>query len=149
MVQEAIASQKEAALTSKVTLNMSCPVSSLKIVADKRRISVVLDNLISNAIKYANEKGMAEIFLESKDDAIQVCVRDNGVGIPSSEQGKISEKFFRSSNAVKKKTDGTGLGLYIAKNIIEQSGGSFWFKSTEKVGSEFYFTLPVVKNVSI
>jgi signal transduction histidine kinase len=148
MVHEAMASQKELAEASKVKVNMSCPVSSLAVVADKRRIAVVLDNLISNAIKYTHENGVAEIFLEGQDDAVQACIRDNGVGIPRAEQSRICEKFFRSSNAVKTKTDGTGLGLYIAKNIIEQSGGTFWFKSIENVGSEFYFTLPVSKEVS-
>lgn len=147
-VQESVESQKALAKALNVELRTSCSVSVLEAIADKRRVAVVLDNLISNAIKYTNEKGLVEIFMESKDGMIQVCVRDNGVGIPKSEQDDVSKKFFRSNNASKKKTDGTGLGLYIAKNIIEQSGGSLWFKSTENVGSEFYFTLPLASNNS-
>ncbi|EKE25585.1 MAG: hypothetical protein ACD_5C00104G0001 [uncultured bacterium] len=106
---------------------------------------MAFDNLVSNAIKYIDGHGVVEIFLEEKDGMVQVCVRDSGVGIPRSEQAKIAQKFFRSNNSIKNKTDGTGLGLYIAKNIVEQSGGSFWFKSEEGVGSEFYFTLPTVQ----
>ncbi|EKE18969.1 MAG: multi-sensor signal transduction histidine kinase [uncultured bacterium] len=74
---------------------------------------------------------------------VQVCVRDNGVGIPKAEYGNIAKKFFRSNNLIKNQTDGTGLGLYITKNIVEQSGGKFWFTSIENVGSEFYFSLPI------
>lgn len=143
LVQDAVDSQKILAKASNVQLRTSCPVDSPEVFADKRRIAVVLDNLVSNAIKYIGTKGEVEIFLENKDDMVQVCVRDNGVGIPKSEQANVSNKFFRSNNSIKNKTEGTGLGLYIAKNIVEQSGGSLWFKSTENVGSDFYFTLPV------
>jgi signal transduction histidine kinase len=85
-----------------------------------------------------------EVFIEDNEGFAQVCIRDNGVGIPKNEQDDISKKFFRSNNSIKNKTDGTGLGLYIAKNIVEQSGGKLWFKSIEDVGSEFYFSIPIV-----
>ena len=147
MIDELVQSQKALANASNVELVVSFDEGDFNIVADKRRISVVLDNLISNAIKYIGKSGMVEIILERKDDLVQVCIRDNGVGIPRSEQARIGEKFFRSNNPIKNKTYGTGLGLYIAKNIVEQSGGSLWFKSIENVGSEFYFTLPISKKV--
>ncbi|HPN54662.1 MAG TPA: HAMP domain-containing sensor histidine kinase [Candidatus Moranbacteria bacterium] len=144
LVEDAVGMQKEFALASNVKIKESYKSKHLDVIADKRRISVVLDNLISNAIKYIDGKGMVEIILEDAEkDMIQVSVRDNGVGIPRAEQQNIAEKFFRSNNLIKNKTDGTGLGLYIAKNIIEQSGGSLWFESIENVGSEFYFTLPI------
>jgi signal transduction histidine kinase len=146
MIEESMKSQKELALASNIKLKTSFMSNVSDVVADKRRISVVLDNLISNAIKYTDKKGTVEVILENKDNMIQVSVRDNGVGIPKAEQYNISKKFFRSNNSIKNKTDGTGLGLYIAKNIVEQSGGSLWFESIENVGSEFYFTLPVVNN---
>ena len=144
LIEEAVEAQKKFAAISNVKIKESFKSKKLDIVGDKRRLSVVLDNLISNAIKYIDEKGTVEIILEDNKDMIQVSVRDNGVGIPKAEQENISEKFFRSNNAIKNKTDGTGLGLYIVRNIIEQSGGSFWFESIENVGSEFYFTLPVI-----
>lgn len=144
LIEESIESQKALALSAGVKIKKSFQSGEFGIIADKRRISVVLDNLISNAIKYTDKEGVVEIILENKDDLIEVCIRDNGVGIPKNEQENIAKKFFRSNNSFKNKTDGTGLGLYIAKNIVEQSGGAFWFKSIENVGSEFYFNLPTI-----
>lgn len=143
LVRDSVESHKVSALSANVELQESYPVSAIEIVIDKKRIAVALDNIISNAIKYIDEKGKVEVFLEEIDGIAQICVRDNGVGIPKAEFGNIAKKFFRSNNPVKNQTDGTGLGLYIAKNIVEQSGGKFWFKSIENVGSEFYFSLPI------
>ena len=143
LIEEAIESQREFALASNVKIKESFKSKRSEIIGDKRRISVVLDNLISNAIKYIDGKGLVEIILEDNGKMVQISVRDNGVGIPKAEQLNIAEKFFRSNNSIKNRTDGTGLGLYIAKNIIERSGGSLWFESIENVGSEFYFTLPI------
>lgn len=147
LIREAVENQRKSASLVGVELRESCPVSPVEIVIDKRRVLVAFDNLVSNAIKYTDGNGVVEIFLEEKDGMVQVCVRDNGVGIPKDEQVKIAQKFFRSNNSIKNKTDGTGLGLYITKNIVEQSGGDFWFKSAENVGSEFYFTLPVAQEI--
>ena len=144
LIEEAIESQREFALASNVKIKESFKSKRSEIIGDKRRISVVLDNLISNAIKYIDGKGLVEIILEDNGKMVQISVRDNGVGIPKAEQLNIAEKFFRSNNSIKNRTDGTGLGLYIAKNIIERSGGSLWFESIENVGSEFYFTLPII-----
>ena len=146
LVAEAITNHRPLAIASGVQLQSVCPVEAAKVLIDKKRMGVVLDNLLSNAIKYTNKGGKVEVFLETKDNLVQVCVRDNGVGIPAKEQSDIFKKFFRSNNSMKSSTDGTGLGLYIAKNILEQSGGKLWFKSLENVGSDFFFSLPVIKN---
>lgn len=144
LVRDAIESQKVFASALNVDLKMEGTIDGTKVFGDKRRLSVVLDNLISNAIKYIDGKGEVKIIVENREGLVRVCVKDNGVGIPKAEQVNIAKKFFRSNNSIKNKTDGTGLGLYIAKNIVEQSGGKLWFNSTEEVGSEFYFTLPIV-----
>jgi len=146
-IAEAVANQRPFALASGVELRLSCPITSPRVLADKKRLTVVLDNIISNAVKYTKSGGVAEIFLEAGGGTIQVCIRDNGIGIPAYEQHDIFKKFFRGSNAMKNNTDGTGLGLYIAKNIIEQLGGRLWFQSVENVGSEFFFILPIIKRV--
>jgi len=145
IMSESIKEHQPMADIAGVKITTFCPVKKQELIGDKRRVLVVLDNLLSNAIKYTEEKGKVEIFIESQENSVQVCFRDNGVGIPKNEQDKIFEKFYRADNSIKNKTDGTGLGLYIAKNIIEQSGGKLWFQSIEEVGSEFYFTLPLEK----
>jgi signal transduction histidine kinase len=114
-----------------------------KVLGDPDRVKLVVDNLISNAVKYVVKRGKIEIKAVRKDNFVVVSIRDNGVGIPEEQQNQVFEKFFRSDNIVKYQTEGTGLGLYIAKNIIEQNGGKIWFQSIENVGSIFNFSLPV------
>lgn len=113
------------------------------VMADKDKIKLVIENLISNSIKYTADHGKIDIKLGVRDGFLVFAIRDNGVGIPKEQQIQVFSKFFRSDNAVKYQTEGTGLGLYIAKNIIEQSGGRIWFQSIEEVGSDFSFSLPL------
>lgn len=114
-----------------------------KITGDPERIKLVVENLLNNAIKYVVKRGRIEIKIVRRDNTVVFSIRDNGVGIPEEQQGQVFEKFFRSDNVVKYQTEGTGLGLYISKNIIEQTGGKIWFQSIENVGSVFNFSLPV------
>ena len=116
------------------------------IIGDNRRIKVAIDNLVSNAIKYSKQGGKVQIKSKKEGKNIQVCIKDNGIGIPEDQQDKLFEKFFRSENARKLSTEGTGLGLYITKNIIEGSGGEIWLESNENKGSSFYFSLPIKSN---
>jgi signal transduction histidine kinase len=114
-----------------------------EIYGDRRRIGVVFENLISNAIKYIKSKGLVKITFNQVGDKIIACVKDNGIGIPSNEHNNVFEKFFRSDKVIRYQVAGTGLGLYIAKNIIDQSGGKIWFDSKEEEGSTFCFSLPI------
>ncbi len=98
-----------------------------------------MDN-ISNG---AEDKRKVEILLEKRRQKIYFEIKDNGVGIPKTDQKYIFQKFFRSENILKYQTQGSGLGLFIAKSIIEESGGKMSFKSEENKGSTFWFTLPI------
>jgi signal transduction histidine kinase len=114
-------------------------------VADPEKIKIVVENLIGNAVKYTTSGGKVEVVIYSKNNFLIFEVKDNGVGIPEEQMSRVFNKFFRSDNAVKYQTEGTGLGLYIAKNIVEQSGGKIWFQSIENVGSLFAFSIPTAK----
>lgn len=146
LIKEAIEEILYLAKVNNVRIKFLSNNESLKIKGDKRRVKMVIENLISNAVKYSVNGGSVEIKAEVKKDFYIVSIKDEGVGIPERQQGHVFEKFFRSDNVIRYQTDGTGLGLYIAKSIVEQSGGKIWFKSKENTGSLFCFSLP--KNIS-
>lgn len=113
------------------------------VLADKYQIKQVMENLLDNAIRYNKEGGKVEIKIEKRGDVLYWEIRDSGVGIPKDDQKYIFQRFFRSSNVMKYQTQGTGLGLYIAKAIVEKSEGKIGFKSQENKGSTFWFVLPI------
>lgn len=118
------------------------------ITADEKRLSHVFSNLISNAIKYSPEGGFIDIDGHIHSDYITISIHDEGIGIPDHEKHRIFDKFSRLDNALSRKTEGTGLGLFLTKAIIEAHGGSIWFSSHgpkddgEKSGTTFTFSLP-------
>lgn len=116
--------------------------------ADPRLLKMVLQNLLSNAIKYTPPKGTITVGLRRHNNALMLYVQDSGYGIPSDQQEKIFTKFFRAENVKTRDTDGSGLGLYINKAIVEQCGGRIWFKSSENKGTTFYVTLPLTQRSS-
>ena len=114
-----------------------------KMQVDPQGISLVLHNLIDNAVRYTKKEGHVQIKLFKKGKNIRCEVKDDGVGIPKEDQKKIFQKFFRSQNVMKYQTEGTGLGLFIAKAIIKGSKGNIGFNSQENKGSTFWFELPI------
>ncbi len=110
---------------------------------DKNNLRNIVQNLISNAIEYTPEKGRVEIAIQKKADTFLMKVKDTGIGIPKAEQHQIFEKFARANNAKLYKTDGTGIGLYIASRAADLLGGKIWFESEENKGSTFYVELPL------
>lgn len=125
--------------------------------ADPSQIKLVIENLLDNAIRYTKplappgaladglreKKGEVLISLKRKDKFLLFEIQDNGIGIAKDEQKYIFQKFFRSTGSLRYQTQGSGLGLYIAKAIIERSGGKIGFESQENKGSRFWFTLPI------
>ena len=114
-----------------------------KVSVDISQIKLVIENLLDNAIRYIGETGEVEIDLVKQDKNLHFKIKDSGVGIPKDDQKYIFQKFFRSENIMKNQTQGTGLGLYIARAIIEKLGGKIGFKSQVGAGSTFWFTLPI------
>ncbi|PIU46403.1 hypothetical protein COS93_02660 [bacterium (Candidatus Gribaldobacteria) CG07_land_8_20_14_0_80_33_18] len=118
----------------------------IKVRVDKEKISLAISNLVDNAINYTKEGKISIQFeYDSKDKQVKFSVKDTGIGISEEQQKRLFSKFFRGINAIKAETEGTGLGLFIAKNIIEAHGGRIWFESEEGKGTTFYFTLPLKK----
>ncbi|MDD4271604.1 MAG: ATP-binding protein, partial [Patescibacteria group bacterium] len=119
------------------------PSRPLKIFLDKERMVMVIQNLLSNAIKYTPEYGKIKIIVEVDKQNLHVKINDQGVGIPAEDQPKLFTKFFRAANVVKLETEGTGLGLFMVKNIVEKHNGQVSLKSEEGKGTEVSFFIPI------
>jgi signal transduction histidine kinase len=105
-------------------------------------------NLIANAIKYSPPNVSIGVTLKKTESALQLSVIDHGCGIPESAKDRIFNKFFRAPNAVKYEADGSGLGLYLAKLVIEASNGKIWFESKENEGTTFFVNLPLSGSIA-
>jgi len=143
LAKEQIMRFKVFAEASHIKLNLSYPSNLPKVMADPSLLKLVIENLVDNAIRYTPGNGEVSATIEQKDHCLLFSIKDTGVGIPSKDQEYIFQKFFRAENAMKKRTRGSGLGLYVCNSIIKQSGGEIGFKSEENKGTTFYFTLPL------
>jgi two-component system, OmpR family, phosphate regulon sensor histidine kinase PhoR len=114
-------------------------------LADRQLVRQVMLNLVSNAIKYTRSGGAIAIRMEHEADLVRWSISDTGIGIPPLAQARLFEKFYRADNVVTIETEGTGLGLYLVRLIMEQLGGRVWCESREGEGSTFTFTLPCAR----
>jgi len=131
-----------AAQAKSIALTADLPDTVEPIYTDTLLIREICANLLSNAIKYTPEGGSVQFTLTDTPKELEWKVSDTGYGIPENDQKHIFLKFFRAENITNKDVSGTGLGLYLIKNIAESLGGELWFESTENVGSSFHFLLP-------
>ncbi len=117
---------------------------SIVLSVDAQKLSMAVSNIIDNAVKYNVPNGEVILAIERVKDKpyVQISIKDTGIGIPADQINKLFTKFFRAENVSTAHPDGTGLGLYIAKNIIKRHGGEIWAESEINRGSTFYFTLP-------
>ncbi len=115
---------------------------SVKIRSDRSIITEILANLVSNAIKYSKEKGIVTIIVTPASDKIIVTVKDNGLGIPAQAKKQVFSKFFRAPNAIRLESNGTGLGLYLVKGLVDELDGHISFTSQENKGTAFKVSLP-------
>lgn len=144
LIHEVIFDFNQKAKDKKLKIIYNDSAKKLKFIADYEKTKQALSNLVDNSIKYT-VKGNVQIFVDNKNNnKAFLNVSDTGVGIPKKDQTKVFNKFLRINNSESIRVGGTGLGLYIVKNLIEKQGGSIGVESHLNKGTNFYFTLPQV-----
>ena len=140
-IDEEIAEIIDQANDKKITLEFIKPQSFINVIADTFRINEVVSNLLANAVAYTARGGKITVWLERKGNEVITHIQDTGEGIPPEALPHLFTKFFRVSGILEQGSKGTGLGLYIAKSIVELHQGRIWVQSTLGKGSTFSFSL--------
>ncbi|MBA2392715.1 MAG: GAF domain-containing protein [Ktedonobacteraceae bacterium] len=132
--------------TKKHTFSLIAPFEYLVVQIDPRRIEQVFNNLINNAIKYSPAGGpiIITIGTDTTEQMAVISIHDSGIGIPTHQQAHVFGRFVRADNARSNGIGGTGLGLYLCRELVEHHAGHIWFESTEGLGSTFFLTLPLL-----
>lgn len=144
MLAKSIERIRPAAVAKRIQIRMLAPRKLPPVAGDSKYLQQVLLNLLGNAVKFSNRNGRIELRAEPDSDKknLKICVYDNGPGIPENEQKLIFTKYYRAKD-IRDQMDGVGLGLNIAKHIVEAHHGSIWVKSIPGKGSIFCFTVPI------
>ena len=133
--------------SKKIEIIFDTNIEEKYVLCDIEKIELILLNLLSNAIKYTNEGGKIQVFLEVFEKNFQLTVRDNGIGIDEKNLDMIFDRFYQGNNHshLLKKSKGSGVGLFLVKSLIKIQNGTIKCKSKLGEGSEFTFSLPIVK----
>lgn len=142
IVDEVLKNNKEIIIRQKLKVPFQKAEDFSPVRVDREKVQLAIQNLVNNAIHYTPPEGEIRLSLRKEGDNLLLIIKDSGIGIAKADQKKVFQKFFRGRNAIKARTDGTGLGLFIAKNIIEAHHGRIWFESQLGKGTTFYLTLP-------
>jgi PAS domain S-box-containing protein len=128
------------------TLTVEAPEEPVLLDADGPRLEQVLGNLLGNAIKYSPDGGPITIKVQVDQESgwAKICIQDQGIGIPADQQPILFGRFVRASNVHEYHISGTGLGLYVCRELVERHGGHIWFESAEGAGTTFFITLPLL-----
>ncbi|HEY7197729.1 MAG TPA: GAF domain-containing protein [Gaiellaceae bacterium] len=135
-------------LPAGIGLRLEAPDDLPAVGADSDKVRQVLTNLVDNGIKYSPDGGEVLVSLEARDRHVRIAVRDEGLGIPLPEQSRIFEKFYRLDPNLTRGVGGTGLGLYICRELVRHMGGRIWVASAEGEGSTFFFELPLAEDAA-
>lgn len=143
LVKQVVATHQAAAQQKKIALSVEVPASDLLVAGDEEKIAVAINNLVVNAISYTNENGHVLVKLEKLPGYAQLVVIDDGIGIPARDLPRVFERFFQVQSHLTRRHGGMGLGLSVAKAMVEMHKGQIWAESVEGQGSKFYILLPV------
>jgi two-component system phosphate regulon sensor histidine kinase PhoR len=131
------------ASTELHTIALDVQVQDTKILADRARVAQVVGNILDNAVKYSPHGGQVTVRLQHHDGDYLVSIIDEGIGVSPEYYDHIFERFYRVHNTTIRQYSGIGLGLYVAKAIIDRHGGQIWFTNNQNIGTTFHFTLPL------
>ena len=145
LIAEVLAQVELECRSKGIDLHDYLPRRKVMVLLNKDKIRQVLLNLIDNAIKYTPEGGEIKVSILTKYNFVWVTVKDTGIGIPGKEVDRVFERFFRVDKTRSRDSGGTGLGLPIAKQIVEAHGGSIYLKSELEKGTEVTFSLPLLE----
>lgn len=146
LVNDIIAKLKMNITSKKHKLKVRMPTRPINLSADPTKLTMAIENLISNAVKYTPARGVIDITVTKRKDHVSIAVSDNGEGISSQDMAQLFQRFNRLHSATASHVPGTGLGLYLTKKIIELHGGSITVESSKKHGSTFTIKLPAGPN---
>ena len=144
VIEDISSSFREMAIQKGISLKVEMEGGQdLLVDADGNKVAIVLSNLVKNAITFTNEGGHVIIRSEQQSEFVKVVVEDDGVGIPAKDLARVFDRFYQVESHLTRRHGGMGLGLSVAKVMIEMHGGRIWAESTEGIGSTFSFLLPV------
>ena len=144
VVSEVVSSAKQTLALAGHEFVLDLPPEPLAVAADREKLRQIVTDLVDNAVKYSPEGGTVRVAARRRDDTVEVSVDDEGIGIPEAEQSRIFAKFYRAESGGRDlASGGTGLGLFIAKELLAAMRGRIWVRSREGEGSSFVFSLPV------
>ncbi|MBU0661172.1 PAS domain S-box protein [Patescibacteria group bacterium] len=143
IAKEALEEIEIQAAQKKIKIETTFPKKLAKMNLDKKLTYMIFQNLLSNAVKYNQEGGKVSLTIKADKKYVQIIIADNGLGIPKSQHDKIFSKLFRADNVRETDTEGTGLGLYIIKSILDQVNGKISFVSAKDKGTTFHVFIPI------
>lgn len=146
IIQTAVVNHRLVAEKKGLTVHCYIPERVTPVLIDKGRIIQVLDNLITNAVKFSPDGGVISVTLQEYPDEVQIIVADEGIGMPKEKQSRIFDRFYQIDGSSRRRFGGTGIGLAIVKRIVDAHQGKIWVESELHEGSAFSFTLPKLKS---